>query len=471
MKKTKIVCTIGPASEKPDVLEKLILNGLNVVRMNFSHGDHAEQFAKVKATRELNAKLGTNVALLLDTKGPEIRLGEFPNGKVLLESGQAFTLTTREVDGNKEIGSISYKGLPGDVVPGNHILIDDGLVDLVIEEVKDGTDLICKVLNAGKIGTKKGVNVPNVSLKIPALTPKDISDIKFAAEHDLDFIAASFIRKTEDVLSIRKILAEEGNTNIRIISKIENQEGLDNFDAILEVSDGIMVARGDLGVEIPMEELPSVQKMMIKKCKAVGKPVITATQMLESMIQNPRPTRAEVSDVANAIYDGTSAIMLSGESAYGDYPVEAVTTMNKIATRTETDVNYWSRFVRTNVEILAKGEEYVPAAGDFDNQVAFSICNNAMFSNAKGILMVANNIKDIAYISGFRPNCPIFVIVNNERLFKSLALEFGAIGVLVKDEADKEILMKKGIEKLLNDNLLAKGDTVVIAGNSSIVKL
>ncbi len=471
MKKTKIVCTIGPSSEKPEILEQLILNGLNVVRMNFSHGDHAEQYAKVKATKEINARLGTNVSLLLDTKGPEIRLGEFPNGKVMLEVGQKFTLTTRDVDGDKTIGSISYKELPGDVVPGNHILIDDGLVDLVIKEIKDGTDLVCEVLNEGKIGTKKGVNVPNVCLKIPALTEKDISDIKFAAEHDLDYIAASFIRKADDVLAIRKILAEEGNTNIRIISKIENQEGLDNFDSILEVSDGIMVARGDLGVEIPMEELPSVQKMMIKKCRLAGKPVITATQMLDSMIQNPRPTRAEVSDVANAIYDGTSAIMLSGETAYGDHPLAAVKTMNKIAVKTEQDVNYWSRFVRNNIEFLAKADEFVPQTDNFNSQVAFSICNNAMYSNAKAIIMVSNDIEEVAHISGFRPNCPIFVIVNNHRAYKSVGVEFAAMGVLVENETDKDVLMKKGIEKILNDNLLAKGDTVVIAGNSSIVKL
>ncbi len=470
MKKTKIVCTVGPASESAEVLEQLILNGLNVVRMNFSHGDHAEQLNKVKLTKSLNEKLGTNVALLLDTKGPEIRLGEFTDGKVMLEVGQTFILTADEVAGNKEIASISYKELPGDVKPGNHILIDDGLVDCLVEKV-EGNNIITKVLNAGKIGTKKGVNVPGVYLQIPALTDKDISDIKFAAANDLDYIAASFIRKAADVLAIRKILAEEGNTNIKIISKIENQEGIDNFDSILEVSDGIMVARGDLGTELPMEELPSIQKMMIKKCRAAGKLVITATQMLESMITNPRPTRAEVSDVANAIYDGTSAIMLSGETAYGDYPIECVKAMSKIANRTEEDINYWSRFVRNNTEILAKDEEFVANEDNYGRQVAFSICNNAMFANAKAIITVLKDVKDASNLSSFRPKCPVYAIVNDAHLARAVAVEFGVYPVVIEGENDADILMEKGLEKLVSEETLTKGDTVVIAGNGSIVKL
>lgn len=470
MKKTKIVCTIGPASETEEVLEQLILSGLNVVRMNFSHGNHEEQLNKVKLTKALNKKLGTNVALLLDTKGPEIRLGEFPEGKVMLEVGQTFVLTAEDVPGNKDMASISYKELPKDVKPGGHILIDDGLVDCLIEKV-EGNNIVTTVLNAGKIGTKKGVNVPGVYLQIPALTEKDISDIRFAAENDLDYIAASFIRKPADVLAIRNILKEAGNTNIKIISKIENQEGIDNFDAILEVSDGIMVARGDLGTELPMEELPPIQKMMIKKCRAAGKLVITATQMLESMINNPRPTRAEVSDVANAIYDGTSAIMLSGETAYGDYPVECVKAMNKIATRTEEDINYWSRFVRNNTEILAKDEEFVGNENNYGRQVAFSICNNAMFADAKAIITVLKNIKDASNLSSFRPKCPVYAIVNDAHLARATAVEFGVFPVLVDAENDEDILMEKGLEKLVSEEKLSKGDTVVIAGNGSIVKL
>ena len=470
MKKTKIVCTIGPASETAEMLEKLILNGLNVVRMNFSHGDHAEQLNKVQITKALNEKLGTNVALLLDTKGPEIRLGEFPDGKVMLEVGQTFILTADEVPGNKEMASVSYKELPQDVKPGDHILIDDGLVDCLIEKV-EGNNIITKVLNAGRIGTKKGVNVPGVYLQIPALTEKDISDVKFAAENDLDYIAASFIRKPADVLAIRNILKEAGNTNIKIISKIENQEGIDNFDAILEVSDGIMVARGDLGTELPMEELPSIQKMMIKKCRAAGKLVITATQMLESMINNPRPTRAEVSDVANAIYDGTSAIMLSGETAYGDYPLECVQTMNKIANRTEEDINYWSRFVRNNTEILAKDEEFVANEDNYGRQVAFSICNNAMFADAKAIITVLKDIKTASNLSSFRPKCPIYAIVNDKHLARATAAEFGVFPIVVENEEDSDILMEKGLEQIISKELLTKGDTVVIAGNGSIVKL
>ena len=338
-KRTKIVCTLGPASEKEEVLTALIENGLNVTRMNFSHGSHEEHKGRMDLVKKVREKLNKPVAILLDTKGPEIRTGNFDQPEVLLEEGQKFTITMKDVVGNKDICTVSYKGLANDVVVGDTILIDDGLVGLRVEEV-NGDDILCIVENSGIVKNHKGVNVPGVKINLPALTEKDISDIEFGISQGIDFIAASFVRKVSDVLAIREVLERNNATDIQIISKIENQEGVDNLDDIIAVSDGIMVARGDLGVEIPTEEIPVVQKLMIAKCNEAGKPVITATQMLDSMMRNPRPTRAEVTDVANAIYDGTDAIMLSGETAAGKYPVEAVKTMATIAKRTEETLNY-----------------------------------------------------------------------------------------------------------------------------------
>ena len=344
MRKTKIVCTIGPASENKEVLTSLIKAGLNVMRLNFSHGDHAEHLAKVNTLREINKELGTNVAFMLDTMGPEIRTTDFEDGeKHKFTKGDKLTLTTRAIKGNDKVLGITYEGLPNDVEVGGHILIDDGLIDLIVDKI-DGTEIECTLQNSGMLKGRRGINVPGAKLQLKAMTDKDKDDLRFAVENNFDFVAASFIRKPQDVLEMREYLDSVGENRIKIISKIENQEGLDNFDEILKVTDGVMVARGDLGVEIPMEELPAVQKMMIKKCVLAGKPVITATQMLDSMQSNPRPTRAEVSDVANAIYDGTSAIMLSGESAQGDYPLECVQTMAKIADATEANIDYWKRF-------------------------------------------------------------------------------------------------------------------------------
>ncbi|MGN0482913.1 MAG: pyruvate kinase, partial [Lachnospiraceae bacterium] len=338
LRKTKIVCTLGPSTEKGDVLRQLMLNGMNVCRFNFSHGDHEEQMGRLVEVRRLREELNLPIATLLDTKGPEIRLREFKDGKVTLVQGQEFSLTTEEIQGDETRVSISYKELIQDVSIGSKILIDDGLIELEVKNLTK-TDIVCTVINGGVVSNKKGVNVPNVDLSMPFISPKDRSDIEFAADEDYDFIAASFVRCADDVLQIRKILEEKGNDSIKIISKIENMQGVRNIDEIINVSDGIMVARGDMGVEVPLEEVPIIQKMIIKKAYTKGKPVITATQMLDSMIHNPRPTRAEATDVANAIYDGTSAIMLSGETAAGDYPVEAVKTMVKIATRTEQDIN------------------------------------------------------------------------------------------------------------------------------------
>ena len=344
MRKTKIVCTLGPASESEEMIRQLMLEGMNVARFNFSHGDHAEQKSRMDLLKELREEEHSSVAILLDTKGPEIRTGLLKDGKkIMLEAGKKFTLTTEEVAGDENIVSISYPGLINDVSKGKTILIDDGLIGLKVVEKKE-KELICEIINGGELGERKGVNVPNVPIHLPAITEKDKEDIKFGAEQGIDFIAASFVRTADDVLAIRKILAEKGGEDINIIAKIENMQGVQNIDDIIRVSDGIMVARGDMGVEIPLEDVPVIQKMIIKKVYDAGKKVITATQMLDSMMKHPRPTRAEATDVANAIYDGTSAIMLSGETAAGMYPIEALKTMVRIAVRTEQDINYLQRF-------------------------------------------------------------------------------------------------------------------------------
>ena len=349
LKKTKIVCTIGPSSESPEIIEDLIKNGMNVARLNFSHGTHEEHLAKMKTIRKVRRKLNRPIAIMLDTKGPEIRTGNFNIDEVFLKPGDVFTLTTRDVEGTEEIVSVSYEGLPNDVEVGSVIYIDDGLVQLEVTEIKDGTDVVCRALNNGVLSNHKGVNLPGSKTNLPAITPKDIDDIKFGIENDIDLIAASFVRKKEDVYEIRRILEDNGGEHIKIISKIESQEGVDNIEEIIEASDGIMVARGDLGVEIRTELIPIVQKEIIRKANKAAKPVITATQMLDSMIRNPRPTRAETTDVANAIIDGTDCVMLSGETAGGKYPVEAVSTMRNICITTELSDDFKENIYQTNI--------------------------------------------------------------------------------------------------------------------------
>ncbi len=467
MKKTKIVCTIGPASENPEVLEQLIKAGMNVMRLNFSHGDHEEHLAKVKTLRALNEKLGTNVAFMLDTKGPEIRTGSFGEDqktKVSFEKGDKITLTTRQIEGSKDILSVSYAGLPQDVEVGGHILIDDGLVDLLIDEI-DGTEIKCTFQNSATLKGRRGVNVPGAKLQLKAMTEKDKEDFKFAVANDFDYIAASFIRKAQDVIDIKEFLKSLGNTSIKIISKIENQEGLDNFDEILKVTDGIMVARGDLGVEIPEECVPAAQKMMIKKTVAAGKPVITATQMLESMQKNPRPTRAEVSDVANAVYDGTSAVMLSGESAQGDYPINAVTSMAKIVEASEKDICYWKRFKKKNIEKLTNFEDVnLSDEKSFKTQTNFAAVCSAMFASASAIVVVTDNGETASILSSFRPACPIYAITTSEKAHRQLALEQGVTSTLVTGSNYNEIL-ENGIQILKSKGLLKANDTVVLSGN------
>ena len=465
MKKTKIVCTMGPNTNDREMMRKLIQNGMNVARFNFSHGDHEEHLAKVKTLRAINEKLGTNIAFMLDTKGPEIRTGSFGTDqktKMDFTKGDKITLTTRDVEGSKELLSVTYAGLPNDVEVGGHILIDDGLVDLLIDEI-DGTEIKCTFQNSATLKGKRGVNVPGAKLQLNAMTEKDKSDLRFAVENGFDFIAASFIRKPQDVIEMRDYLNSVGKNNIKIISKIENQEGLDNFDEILKVTDGVMVARGDLGVEIPEELVPAAQKMMIKKTVEAGKTVITATQMLESMQHNPRPTRAEVSDVANAVYDGSSCVMLSGESAQGDYPVKAVESMARIVEATEKDICYWGRFKKKNIEKLALSKKDNASEDTFTKQANFSVCCSAMFSNADAIVAVSETGKTGTMLSSLRPACPIYLITANEQTYRQMAVEQNVYPILVSGEKDFSSLLAKGIESLKEKGLLKKDDTVVLS--------
>jgi pyruvate kinase len=466
MRKTKIVATIGPASEKEEVFKKLINAGVNVMRLNFSHGDHEEHLAKVKTLQKLNKELGTSVAFLLDTKGPEIRLGVMADGgKHSLVKGNKFTLSTDEtVLGDDNRISVNYKHLVKDVSVGSHILLDDGLIDLVVDKI-EGTEIECTIMNSGLLGSRKGVNVPGAKLSLKAMTEKDKEDIKFAVDNNFDFIAASFVRKPSDVIEIREYLKSLGNETIKIISKIENQEGIDNFDEILKVTDGIMVARGDLGVEIPIELLPSYQKIMIRKTVAAGKPVITATQMLESMQKNPRPTRAEVSDVANAVYDGTSAIMLSGESALGDYPLECVETMSKIALASEKNIDYWKRFKKKNIEKLTTTENIdITDPYEFKKQAIFAVCCSAMFSNADAVIAITEHGKTPSMISSFKPACPIYVITANENTYRQMSLEHGVKAIYIPNEYNFDCILKAGIEKLKELNLIKTNDNVILSG-------
>jgi len=383
MRRTKIICTLGPAVDDEKMIRKLIQNGMDCARFNFSHGTHKEQAERIARVRGVSTELGVPVALLLDTKGPEIRLRELKDGKALLKAGQKFVLTTEEILGDENRVSITYKDLVKDVQAGSRILIDDGLIELSVEEVTE-TEIFCRVVNGGMISNKKGVNVPNVELSMPYISDKDYEDIVFGIENDFDFVAASFVRTADDILQIRKIFEEKNCHTINIIAKIENMQGVYNIDEIIRVSDGIMVARGDMGVEIPLEDVPVIQKMIIKKVIDAGKQVITATQMLDSMMKNPRPTRAESTDVANAIYDGTSAIMLSGETAAGLYPVEALKTMVKIAIRTEQDINYMARFrLRQTM-----------SNPDITNAISHATCTTAIDLNAAAIITVTQSGKD-----------------------------------------------------------------------------
>jgi len=470
MRKTRIVATIGPSSESEEMLEKLIKAGLNVARFNMSHGTYDEHLAKINKVKALNKKLGTNVGLMLDTKGPEIRLGDFEEDKALLVQDEEFVLTTETVLGTDKKASVTYKEITKDVKVGGTILLDDGLIELKIEKVKRN-EVICRIINTGTIKSKKGVNIPGIKLSLPALTERDKADIKFGIENDIDFVAASFVRKPQDVIELRKYMDSLNGTRTKIIAKIENQEGIDNFDEILKLVDGIMVARGDMGVEVDIQLLPQIQKMMIKKAISNGKMVITATQMLESMVTNPRPTRAEVSDVANAIYDGTGAIMLSGESASGNYPEECVKMMNDIAETTESNIDYWNRFKKRNVDKMGayveSQSQNILDTDTFRRQINFAVCSSALFTEAKAIISISDKGKTPAVLSGYRPACPIYVFTANEKTYNELSLQWGIKAFYFPEIYKFEEILKRGVDKLLEEKLLEKGDIVILGGGTS----
>lgn len=459
MRKTKIVCTIGPAVDDLDVLKKLMLAGMNVGRVNFSHGNYQDQEERINNFKKVREELGLPIPLLLDTKGPEIRIGTFSEKMVTLENGNTFTLLNDDVEGDATKVSITYKELYQDVKVGGTILINDGTIELTVKEIK-GKDIVCEVIHGGTLTNRKSINVPDLELNLPSITEKDIEDIKYGIRAGFDYIAASFVRKPKDVLAIRKVLEENGGEHIKIISKIENREGINNFDEILKVSDGIMVARGDLGVEIPMEQVPIYQKQFIKKTYRAGKPVITATQMLESMISNPRPTRAEVSDVANAIFDGTSCIMLSGESAMGDYPIECVRTMDKIAREVEGSINYWKRFRRRDYDLASLNYEYT---------INHSICTTAMNMDGKAIMAYTETGDTPRILSSFGPCCPIYAVTNNETTYRQLGLSWNVQPQLYKDLTNASDMIEAGIESAKKDNVILEGDIVVIEGGKAII--
>lgn len=450
MRKTKIICTIGPASESEEKLRELMIAGMNVARFNFSHGSHEEHKKKFDRVIKISNELGIPVATLLDTKGPEIRLKDIEGGKTELVAGQKFILTTEDILGNNEKVSITYKNLKNDISVGTTILIDDGLIEMVVDSIEE-TDIICTVVNGGPISNHKGVNVPGAVLSMPYISEVDRSDIMFGCDMGFDFIAASFVRCKEDILEVRKIL-DEHNSHMKIIAKIENMQGIENLEDILTVSDGIMVARGDMGVEIPMEEVPVVQKRMIKMAEAQGKHVVTATQMLDSMIKNPRPTRAEVADVANAIYDGTTAIMLSGESAAGLYPVEAVKTMSQIAERAEQDIDYNSRMKR---------REHIDSF-DVTTAISHATCTTAMDLKVAAIITVTISGFTAGMISRYKPSCPIIACSVSPRICRQLSLSWGVTPIWIARESTAEDLFDEAVHAAEEAGYIKKGDKVVL---------
>ena len=467
MRKTKIICTLGPATDAPGVLEDLIRNGMDVARFNFSHGTHPQQKERLDRLKEVRARMGVPVAALLDTKGPEIRLKNFVNGKEVLEAGQRFTLTTREVEGTKDICAITYKNLPQDVQVGTTIMIDDGLIRMTVEEKTD-TDIVCLVANGGPVKDHKGVNVPGVHLTMPYMSAADREDLLFGVEEDFDSVACSFCRSAADVMEIRRLLEENGS-NMRIIAKLENQEGVNNIKEILAVADGIMVARGDMGVEIDFTEIPVIQKDLIAYTLASGKHVITATQMLDSMINNPRPTRAEITDVANAVYDGTSAVMLSGETAAGKYPVESLKTMAAIAERTERDINYFERMRAMDPDMRL----------GIGGATAHAACTTAKDTNASAIVTVTKSGATPRLISRFRPDAPIIACVLEEQVRRQLSLTWGVTPLMMDYVTSTDDMIEGSVAVAKEAGLLHDGEIAVvtagvpagIAGTTNMIKV
>lgn len=450
-RKTKIVCTMGPHLFEKGLVKPLMLAGMDVARFNFSHGTHETQLAAYTEVCRLRDELGLPIATMLDTKGPEIRTGDFAEGRVMLEAGQLFTLTTLDVPGDQNRVSVTYKDLPKDVTAGSTILIDDGLVGMTVEHVTE-TDVCCRVNNAGAVSNHKGINLPGVHLSMPYISEKDRADIIFGAENGFDLIAASFVRSAEDIGAIRQILKAQGNSTIRIIAKIENMEGVENLDEILRVADGIMVARGDMGVEIPLEDVPGLQKRIIHECVMAGKPVITATQMLDSMMKNPRPTRAEATDVANAIYDGTSAIMLSGETAAGMYPIEAVQTMARIALKTESNINYVTQFATAPYNTKR----------DITAAISHATVTSAHDLEASAIITVTKSGGTARMISRYRPDCPIISCTTSHTVWRQLNLSWGVIPLLIPEAASSDDLFDLAVEAAVKAGAIHDGELVVL---------
>lgn len=467
IRKTKIVCTMGPNLFEKHLIAPLMKAGMNVARFNFSHGTYETHQHYYDEVCRIRDELGLPIATMLDTKGPEIRVRSFKNGRVTLQNGQLFTLTTDEVEGDEERVSITYKELPQDIAVGSSILIDDGLIGMQVERI-DGADIVCRVLNGGVVSNNKGVNIPNAHLSVPFISEKDHQDILFAIKNGYDFIAASFTRCADDIMQIRHILQENNCHTINIIAKIENMEGVENIDEILRVVDGVMVARGDLGVEVPLEDVPSLQKKLIQRGIAAGKPVITATQMLDSMIKNPRPTRAEATDVANAIYDGTSAIMLSGESAVGAYPVEAVETMVRIALRAEADMDYIRRFSRDT-----------SASTDVTNAISHATVTSAHDLNASAIITVTKSGSTARILSRYRPACVIVGCTTEKHVWRQLALSWGTVPLMIAEESNTDDLFEHAVDAAVQNGLVHDGELVVltagvplgISGTTNLMKV
>lgn len=451
MRKTKIICTLGPAVDDVELIRALIEGGMDAARFNFSHGSHPEHLERLNRLKAVRDAMGRPVATILDTKGPEIRIRGFGEKSVTLEAGDTFTLTTGEVTGDRSIVSVSYPRLHEELSPGQEILIDDGLVAMRVERI-EGANIVCTVENGGVLSANKSINIPGVHVQLPALTEKDVEDIRFGVENDFDFVAASFVRRAADVEAVRAVLHDCGGDDVRIIAKIENQEGVDNLDEILAAADGVMVARGDLGVEIPAARVPILQKQMIRKGLQLGKPVITATQMLDSMIRNPRPTRAEVSDVANAVYDGTSCVMLSGETAGGKYPLEALQTMVSIIAETEGAIDYWRQFEKQRVH---------PGA-NINDAITHTCCLTAKDLNAKAILAATSSGHSARMICRFRPACPVAALTMREKVRRQLNLSWGVIPFLTGEVNSTDRIFSLTTDVAMKEGLVQAGDIVVI---------
>ena len=451
MRKTKIICTLGPAVDSEDMIRALIRGGMNAARFNFSHGNHTDHLERLNRLKAIRDAMGRPVATILDTKGPEIRIKSFQEKSVELTPGETFTLTTADVPGDQTKVSVTYEKLHQEVEPGQQILIDDGLVAIRVDRI-EGADIVCTVENGGALSANKSINIPGAHIQLPALTERDAEDIRFGVENDFDFVAASFVRRAADVEAIRAVLHECGGDHVKIIAKIENQEGVDNIDGILAAADGVMVARGDLGVEIPAAKVPVLQKEMIRKCLSAGKLVITATQMLDSMIRNPRPTRAEVSDVANAVFDGTSCVMLSGETASGKYPLEALAAMDGIVTEAEGAVDYWREFLENRLAV----------SSSINDAITHTCCLTAMDLDAKAILAATNSGHTARMIARFRPACPVAALTTFEKIRRQLALYWGVIPYLTGEVNSTDRIFSLCAETALKEGLVRDGDTVVI---------